>query len=91
MFDKRLVEIFLHLTPQDRVRYIAEQLDRTHSVPFKEFVSMLKNSHIPLQDREEFKKQLYSFEPIILNLKTGEWEIFKLPARTQTATKNRHQ
>lgn len=78
MFDDRIVEILLHQTKGDRIRYIAKELDRPVSLHIKKFINLLVESNVEIVHYRQFKRVLNSFETIKLNLKTGIWEVVTL-------------
>ena len=73
-FDSRIEEIFVHVTPGDRIRYVANELDKPVSCSLKDFTKLLIESKVDIKNRYEFKKSLDSFNIIKLYLKTGLWE-----------------
>ena len=62
------------------VNYATSNMDRATWMSYKKFVLYI-SQYKPI-DRNEFMRQLNSFQTIIINCSTGEWEI-KKPAWTE--------
>jgi hypothetical protein len=82
MFDERITEIIFYQTAYDRVKYIAEELDKPVSLSVKNFFKLLKESGVVPPNIFDFNKAFDSFETIKLNLTTGHWHIVEFENTT---------
>jgi len=78
MFDERIKEIIFFQTQGDRVKYIAEELDKPISLSVHNFFKMLKESKVIPANIFDFNKAFDSFETIKLKIDTGHWQVVNL-------------
>ncbi len=73
MFDKSIKELIFFELPNDRIKYIAKELEYPFSCSIKKFLQELIDSGVDIKPRFGFLKALHAFEPLYLNLETGAW------------------
>ena len=67
--------LLFYLTTYDYVKFVSSDNEEVSSLSYKDFLNYLPNFYV--KDFFELKKELNTFRVILLNTKTGEWEIKK--------------